>query len=87
MARRAGEVLLTGARLTGWLAALAVLVGAAGVSWTLVSHSRAQALATDADWDRMVRAIRACRRAGPRPMIDWRICEDRVLAAEWRNPG
>ena len=87
MPRRGERYLLNGLRLAGWAIALALLVAASAGSFLTKAHFAAQSRNEKSRWTIAVEKIRACRRARPGPLADWRECEEGVLAARWReNP-
>lgn len=71
--------------VVGWLTAIGVVVILAVAVARGRADDRSDTLVEKAAWRASVEAIRQCRRRGPRPMVEWQVCEDEVLAAEWRK--
>lgn len=71
--------------LAGWMLALGLLAVLAWAVWQARSQELTASRAATAAWRASVADIRECRRRGPRPMVEWQVCEDQVLAAAWRS--
>lgn len=79
------RLLLSGLQLAGWALALVLLVGAGAGVFITKAHFAAQSRDETSRWTMEVEKIRACRRARPAPLTDWRDCEEKILAATWRK--
>lgn len=85
MTRLATQAWLAALRVTGWLLAPLPVVALGALLLSVYAEKRADAVAADRRWDQTVVRIRACRRARPGPMLDWRVCEELVGADSWRS--
>lgn len=83
MTPQAERTTLAVARIAGWLAALALVVGTGGGVIAARAHFAFQAREASASRKIAVERIRACRRASGRPMVAWQVCEERVLPQLW----
>lgn len=72
-------------RSIGWLLALLPPVLIAVLLLNVRAEKRAEGDDAARRWEQAVELIRACRRAGPGPLLDWRVCEETVLEDAWRS--
>lgn len=90
MTRRMTPGWLQGLRWAGWLLAPLPVIAAGVLAWHVWWDKSGDAASAARNWDAVVERIRACRRARPGPMADWRVCEEQILAEDWRaqdGPG